>query len=256
MTSYAGRHAELYDTFYADKPYELEAAFVHECLQKHSIRPSQKVLELACGTGTHALALEQHGYSVLATDYSEAMLARARAKAAAVSSSVVFQLHDMRKLDLTQGPFDAVVCLFDSIGYAETNEALADVLHAIHHQLRPDGLFIFEFWHAPPMLRSYEPLRVRRWPTEEGEILRISQTELEIARSLARVTYSVYELRKEGTYSMFVESQTNRYFLVPEMAGMLSRSGLEPVKWFDGFSSSERITGATWHVVAVARNMP
>ena len=48
MISYLGRHAELYDIFYADKPYALEAAFVHQCLQSYSQEPVHRLLELAC----------------------------------------------------------------------------------------------------------------------------------------------------------------------------------------------------------------
>jgi len=82
MSSYVGRHAELYDIFYADKPYGKEAAFVHQCLQHYSLGTTHRVLELACGTGSHALALEQKGYKILATDYSTDMLACARRKGA------------------------------------------------------------------------------------------------------------------------------------------------------------------------------
>src|SRR5688572_22388311 len=76
LTSYAGRHAELYDLFYAEKPYEAEAAFVGQCLREYSTGPTNKLLEIACGTGTHALQLEKRGYQILATDYSVAMLER------------------------------------------------------------------------------------------------------------------------------------------------------------------------------------
>jgi len=253
MSSYIGRHAEFYDVFYADKPYTEEAAFVHRCLQQYSVGTARRLLELACGTGTHALALEKFGYEIVATDYSEDMLACARRKAAEVSSSVDFRWQDMRTLDISEGPFDVAMCLFDSIGYIETNETLMQVLRGVHHHLRPDGLFVFEFWHATPMLRSYDPVRVRRWSTPEGELVRISETELDYAKQLARVTYTIYELRRDGTYTSLKETQTNRYFLVQEMAGWLSTCGFTPVKWFAGFALDENITERTWHIVAVAR---
>ena len=69
MSSYAGRHAELYDLFYADKPYAEEAAFVHRCLKKFGASSTREVLELACGTGRHAFELEKHGYRITAIDH-------------------------------------------------------------------------------------------------------------------------------------------------------------------------------------------
>ena len=255
MSSYIGRHAELYDLFYADKPYQAEAIFVHQCLQQYGIGETQRILELACGTGEHAFALEKFGYQILATDYSQDMLACAQRKAQQRASSLEFRWQDMRALDLPDAPFDAVICLFDSIGYVVTNAALQQVLQGVHHYLRPEGLLIFEFWHAAAMLRNYEPLRIRRWKTPAGAILRIAETSLQISEQLGTVAYTVYELRNDGTFTGFQETHVNRYFLVQEMAGWLSASGFTPVQWCAGFTQDKAITEQTWHIVAAARKV-
>jgi len=254
MSSYIGRHARLYDLFYADKPYAQEAEFVHSCIQQYGDGSTTRLLELACGTGNHALALEKHGYTITATDYSQDMLEQARAKAKKTVSQVDFQWQDMRSLELTDRSFDVIICLFDSIGYVATNEALLQVLRGIHRCLRPGGLFIFEFWHAAAMLKEYDPLRIRRWTVPEGEVLRISETVLDPVKQLASVTYTIYELKTDGSYSSLIETQTNRFFLVQEMAGWLMASGFTAVNWLAGFTNVEHITEDTWHVVAVARS--
>jgi len=255
LTSYAGRHAELYDLFYADKPYEVEATFVDQCLREYSLRPTKRLLEIACGTGTHAFQLEQRGYQIVATDYSPGMLERAKQKASQVLSRVEFHSQDMTQLDVAGAPFDAVYCLFDAIGYVATNEALEKVFRGVQRHLGPDGLFVFEFWHAGAMLRHYDPVRIRRWQTVDGSILRLSETTLDVAKQLSRVTYSIYELKSDGTYSTLIETQVNRYFLLQEMAAWLSGTGFAPVKWFANFTQDETITDETWHVVAVARRI-
>lgn len=255
MSSYIGRHAELYDLFYADKPYADEALFVHRCLQRFGAGATNRLLELACGTGSHAFALEKFGYQILATDDSENMLAIAKKKAAEIGSTVNFRAQDMTRLDIDNGSFDAAICLFDSIGYAGTNERIGRVFEGVYHHLRPEGLFIFEFWHAAAMLRSYEPVRVRRLCNDRGEVIRISETQLVCAKQLARITYSIHELNKDGSYQSLKETQTNRYFLVQEMSHWLSSSGFVPVKWFAGFTDDEHIDEKTWHVLAVARRL-
>lgn len=255
MSSYLGRHAELYDIFYGDKPYADEAGFVHKCLQSFSQEPVKRVLELACGTGTHALEMEKRGYDITATDYSADMLARARTKAERAASSVVFEQQDMTNLKVDGAPFDAIVCLFDSIGYVQTNDALEKVLQCVYGHLRPSGLFVFEFWHAAAMLRNYDPVRVRRWKTTDGELLRVSETELDYAKQLSHVTYTILELYNDGRYERLTETQSNRYFLIQEMAGWLKQGGFTPLKWFAGFTEDENISGDTWHVVSVARRI-
>lgn len=253
MGSYIGRHAELYDLFYADKDYVGEAAFVHECLQTYSRGQVHKLLEIACGTGRHSFQLEKNGYQIVATDYSDDMLRCARDKAVNSGSNAVFLLQDMRELDLRDQRFDAVVCLFDSIGYVQTNDAIKKVMEGVNRHLRPGGLFLFEFWHAPAMLRSYDPVRVRSWKTQDGEILRVSRTSLNVQNQTASVEYAIYDLKRDGTYLSLYETQTNRYFFVQEMACHLVNNGFEPLKWFAGFSAKEPITEDTWHVVALAR---
>jgi SAM-dependent methyltransferase len=252
VTSYAGRHAELYDLFYASKPYGEEARFVDRQLRAHASGPTRRVLDLACGTGSHALELAALGYEVVGVDYSEAMLRRASAKAVPGPGSARFEVGDMRALRLDGPPFDAVICLFDAIGYAQTNEALLATLRSVRAHLRPGGLFLFEFWHAAAMLRGFDPVRVRRFATGDSEVLRVSETALDVARQLARVAYSVYELKPDGTYEAFAETQVNRYFLVQEMAGWLESVGLSPIEWFGGFAD-EQVDERTWHVVALAR---
>ena len=69
------------------------------------------------------------------------------------------------------GSYDVMICLFDSIGYVVSNSGLLRVFQGVHRNLRPKGLFIFEFWHAAAMLTSYSPLRVRKLAVTEGEIL-------------------------------------------------------------------------------------
>ncbi|MFZ5910096.1 MAG: class I SAM-dependent DNA methyltransferase [Chloroflexota bacterium] len=255
-TSYAGRHAELYDLFYAQKPYAEEALFVHECIQKYAQGPAHFLLDLACGTGSHAFEFERFGYQVVAVDYSADMLEQARHKAMKNNSRVQFCQQDMRLLNVSERPFDIVTCLFDSIGYVATNENILQVLKGVHSHLKPNGIFIFEFWHAPAMLNNYEPLRIKRWNQIDRDILRISETELDHARQLAHVSYTVYELFADGTYSTFKEKQTNRYFLLQEMRALLATGGFEPLKAFNGFCEDELITDATWHVLMTARNVP
>lgn len=252
LSSYVGRHAELYDLFYAEKPYADEAAFVHHCIQ--TVKPNaSRLLELACGTGTHALLLEKYGYKIIATDYSLDMLARAREKAQKDKSSVVFLQQDMRTLDIPERPFDAIICLFDSLGYVATNKGLLQVLERIHGHLAPEGIFLFEFWHAGAMLRSYEPLRIRRFQTPSSEIVRISETRLDYKEQVCRVSYTIHEMNVDGTYHTLRETQVNRFFLIQEMRSFLEQAGLTPIKWFSGFREDENIGEDTWHILALAR---
>jgi hypothetical protein len=104
------------------------------------------------------------------------------------------------------------------------------------------------------MIKNFSPLRVRRWSTADGEVLRLSETALELKTQLASVHYYIYELKNNGTYSTLEETQVNRFFLIQEMENLLSICSFKPVKWYAGYAKNEIIDDQTWHVVAVVRS--
>src|SRR5258707_4371920 len=67
------------------------------------------VADIGCGTGRHALRLAAAGARVTAVDFSEAMLARARAKPGA--EAITFVCHDLAKpFPLPGAAFDRGFC--------------------------------------------------------------------------------------------------------------------------------------------------
>ena len=69
-----------------------------------------RVLDCAAGTGEFSLAVAKRAGSVLCTDQSEAMLARARKKAARRGlSNLQFAHRDITALSDPDGSFDAVI---------------------------------------------------------------------------------------------------------------------------------------------------
>ncbi len=252
MSSYLGRHAELYDLFYAEKPYANEAAFAAQLAADHGIQPPARWLDVACGSGRHALEWEQLGFQVTGVDYSADLLTQAQRRAHAQQSQVRFLGQDMRQLDVPGGPFDVVSCLFDAIGYVQTNEAVLQVLRHFRSHLRPGGLLIMEFWHAAGMLKGFDPLRLRRWRLPDREILRISETSVDVSRQLCHVQYTVHELRDDAIFASFTETQSNRYFLVQEMALFIELAGLTPKTWHAGYETEQPINRDTFHVIVAA----
>jgi ubiquinone/menaquinone biosynthesis C-methylase UbiE len=253
MGIYDGRHAELYDLFYQAKPYAAEAGYLDGLLHRFSKQPVRRVLDIACGTGSHAIELERLGYEIVGSDISEDMLVRAREKARTASSAMRFERQDMRALDVASRPFDAVLCLFDAIGHVQTTVAIKQTFRAVHRHLRDDGLFVLEFWHAAAMIGRHDPLRVRKFTMDRGDILRLSQTTVDLALQCATVEHAIYDLRSDGNYQTAIERQTNRFFSLPEMNGLLDDCRFDVVKYYSGYSPDENLTPDTWHIVLVAR---
>ncbi len=103
----------------------------------------RRVLDVACGPGRHALPLAAQGYHVTGIDQDAVAISAARRQAPA---NAVFRVGDMRDLTALPGPFDAVLCLWQSFGYfaAPTNAA---VLGGLAAGLRPGGRLILDINH-------------------------------------------------------------------------------------------------------------
>ena len=106
--------AHLYDAIYTKlKNYEEEAAKVHAWINE--LRPNAKtVLDVACGTGEHSKYLK-NWYQVDGVDLSKEFLAIAQSK----NPNGLYKVANMIDLDLGKR-YDAIICLFSSIGYVET----------------------------------------------------------------------------------------------------------------------------------------
>jgi SAM-dependent methyltransferase len=250
QNTYRGLHAARYDLIYAGKPYGEEAAFVARLLSDWD-SGSGRLLDLACGTGRHAREFDALGYEVTGVDYSSDQLEAARRNTPGVS----FVRQDMRELDLGSERFDAITCLFDSIGYPQTNEGVLAALEGARMHLAPAGTLVVEFLHAAALLRHASPVRVARWNTPSGgELVRISEVELDLPRDLMLVSYELFELGADGVLlDHSTEEQVNRYFTAEGMRTLMSAAGLRTVALLPAYVDSAAIDDGAWHVLAVAK---
>jgi SAM-dependent methyltransferase len=144
------RSEHLYDAVYRFKDYAAEAERLHELIEER--RPgATTLLDVACGTGKHLEQLARW-YDVEGVDLDPAMLEVARARMPAVP------LHagDMTQFDLGRR-FDVVACLFSSIGYAGTLEAVRRAVAAMAAHLEPGGLLVVEPWVSPDVWEDGKP---------------------------------------------------------------------------------------------------
>jgi len=143
-----GDRAALYDRIYHWKDYVAEARLLVERLAAMGVGDGARVLEVACGTGSFLAELADR-YDVAGLDREAAMLVEARAKL----PDVELIRADMTEFSVER-PFDALLCLFSSIGYLPDEAALARALGRFHAALRPGGVLIVEPWLAPDVYRD------------------------------------------------------------------------------------------------------
>ena len=122
------------------------------------------VLDVGCGTGRHAIRLALAGARVTAIDFSEPMLAKARAKPGA--ERVRFLLHDVAApLPFADASFDRVLCALVLEHVADPRAFFAE----LGRVTRPDGGAVVTAMHPAMFLRG---VSARFLDEASGELLR------------------------------------------------------------------------------------
>jgi SAM-dependent methyltransferase len=126
--------------------YERLAAWftpVHERLvEALRIEPSERLLDLATGTGAVAILAAQAGAEVTGLDLAEPMLAKAHAAADEAGVDVHFDLGDVEHLPYDDASFDVVSSAFGLV-FAPDHANVADELRRV---TRPGGRIGFTGW--------------------------------------------------------------------------------------------------------------
>ena len=159
--------AELYDLIYTNmKNYREEATKVADLVRSH-LPDASHLLDVACGTGEHAKYLSlEHSFQVDGIDIEPAFVEIARRKVPNGS----FECADMVEFDLGS-QYDAVLCLFSSIGYVTGKARLARAIESMLKHVTPGGLLVVEPWFEPAAMQDGRVMCV----TAEGDGTAISR---------------------------------------------------------------------------------
>jgi ubiquinone/menaquinone biosynthesis C-methylase UbiE len=133
--SFSGAGAENYERFFVPAIARPVSAVL---LAAADLRPGERVLDVACGTGLIArLAAEQVGPTgtVTGIDLAPDMVDVARATPASVGAAIEWHVGDANSLPFDDGTFDAVLCQMGLMFMADRAGALAEMGRV----LAPDG---------------------------------------------------------------------------------------------------------------------
>jgi len=118
---------------------------------------AKRVVDAACGTGRHAIALAQLGYEVVGADPSAGMIERARHNAQQEGVAVRFEVAGFGELQAALGSgFDALLCLGNSLPHANSPAALQAALADLNHCLRHGGLLLVQNRNFDAVLQRRE----------------------------------------------------------------------------------------------------
>lgn len=254
MTVFAG-YSRYYDLLYRDKDYPGEARYVADLIERHA-PSSRSVMEIGCGTGAHAAELASQGYDVTGVDMSEGMLAAAESRKKGMppglASRLSFAVGDARTVRLGRR-FNAVISLFHVMSYQTSNTDLAAAFATAREHLLAGGVFVFDCWYGPAVLRQWPSVTKKSLSDESTEVHRVATPEIHAGRNVVDVNYDVQvsDINTRVTETLH-EMHSMRYLFTPEIELALESVGMKLVD-SRGWMSDDPPGFESWGAVFVAK---
>ncbi|MBD3286201.1 methyltransferase domain-containing protein [candidate division WOR-3 bacterium] len=207
------------------------------------LKKDERILDLACGKGRHALELARRGFTkVTGLDLTEDYLNEAKKVKAVEDLKVRFIAGDMRDIPF-QAEFDAAYNYFTSFGFFADDKDNEKVIASVSRTLKPGGRILIETINRDRMVRHFRKLG---WYERGGEyVLKSFDIDLETSTLISEWTYLAGERKT-------VRPVRIRMYSLHEMISMLQRNGLEYVdSW--GNKDIEPLTLDNHRLILMAR---
>ena len=213
----------LYDVIYGEfKDFASEAREVASLI--HDLSPqARRILDVGCGSGRHAASLtEEHGYEVDGLDIQSGFLEIARERC----PNGEFYRGDMASFNLGKR-YDAVLCLFSSIGYVRTLDRLSLTARSILRHVAPGGIALIEPWFTPEAFPGGS-VHLHTVDREELKVCRVSRSDVRDRMSFLEFQYLVAE---PSEIQHLREVHELGLFTVEEMMAALTSAGFLEVEF-------------------------
>ncbi len=233
--------AAAYDRMMQNVDYVRWAEYIDSLFGLYNFHP-KRVLDIACGTGSATILLAQKGYKMSGTDRCMEMLVRAREKAEKRGIRLFLWQQDMRYLTVTR-PYDAALCLYDSINYILTEDEMKQFFRRVSDALTPKGIFIFDVTTEYNIVKHFH----RQTFAESYEDFSYIWKNLYFHKEKVCKTILTFFLREGNGYTKREELHVQKIYSVTQIKELLEETGYKLLSSFDAFTfnrwgrTSERI---------------
>ena len=216
-------NSEYYLKVYRHRDEDEAERLVSLILNNVNLEGGSNILDMACGSGRHAIAFAKKGFNVTAIDISQRLISDAKQNASEVNVEIDFVLSNI--LEYTdKRKYHLAVNLFTSIGYFENDKDNFKIIDKANDFLLKGGYFVLDYFNKEFLLKNLVPTTVF---SENG--LRITQNR-SIQNNRVRKDISI---DKNGSVEKFYESV--RLFSYLEIHNFLKSAGFTVYKEFGDY---------------------
>ena len=145
-----------------DSRLKRELPFIISSISK---KGDVRVLDIACGSGRHAIALAEEGMTVHGFDNSQSMITTAESLANELEIEIDFRVGDMQEVSqMYDEQFNLIICLGNSLALLPTMKKFSQMLESIYQMLTEEGILIFQTLN----FEAVEEQGIRFMPSKTG----------------------------------------------------------------------------------------
>jgi ubiquinone/menaquinone biosynthesis C-methylase UbiE len=213
-----------------------------------------RVLDAACGTGMHAIALAKAGFSVAGADLSAGMIEKSRQNAQAAGVEVRFETVGFGGLAKVfgAGSFEALLCLGNSLPHLLTPADLSAALADFAACLTPGGKLLVQN-------RNFDAVLSRRERWMESQSYLEAEKEWIFLRFYdyhpdGLLGFNILTLYREGqaAWNQSVAETLLYPLQQAELAQALPAAGFEEIAWYGNLAGSSFDLQGSGNLVFVA----
>lgn len=141
-----------YHTLYNHRNDDEARFFMKNLITFLNLKKGNKILDLPCGKGRHALFLNEQGFDVVGADLSRNSILTAKKHE---NNALRFFTHDMR--NAIEGKYDAIFNLFTSFGYFNDELTNVIVLKNFKKAVNQNGHIIIDFLNIKKIEKELIP---------------------------------------------------------------------------------------------------
>jgi ubiquinone/menaquinone biosynthesis C-methylase UbiE len=224
--------ARVYDRLTSDIDYDKVAKYTLENCRRYLGRLPYRLLDLACGTGSHAIAIAKKGIEVTGIDISDSMLTEAIDKSTRAKTNILFSKQDMSSFEI-HGRVDVITCCFDSVNHILDPSCFGKMLKNVDRYLVPGGLFIFDVNSEYKFKKIYGN---NVYTESFDDLTFIWQNHFDKNSGIVEFEMTFFTRQTDGRYVKHMESNYERLYTLDEIDSYIKCTSLEQIAMFDGFS--------------------
>ena len=233
-------NSEEYLKVYRHRDQKEANELVQLVIKNIDVSKVNNVLDMAAGSGRHAIIFTEKGFKVTAVDLSENLLSIGKKNAENENVKIEFVHSDIRNFN-PNIKYNLILNLFTSIGYFEKDEENYFILSKAYKLLENNGYFVLDYFNKNFVENNLVPSTVDEF---DGSVITQNRF-IEGERIIKEIT-----IDNKGKINKYFESV--RMFSKDELINMMEKLGFRIIKTFGDFMGNSFELDSSPRIIIIA----